>query len=175
MSCSCWALYALTFNPSNNYTEYFCGQSAEFQVFEGNTSLRKVIYVDCQGQTRSLFKDRLGFESGVLQGSQLINGGNTQPPQQGSTVLGSCSSCIASTQTYDCVNHKCELSTKYNTPGLYKSLADCEAVCGKGGVCASGKQCLDPVNYCPPGKVCIEEGEHAKIQNLIQQTKNKFC
>ncbi len=76
---------------------------------------------------------------------------------------------------YDCVNHKCELSTKYNTPGLYKSLADCEAVCGKGGVCASGKQCLDPVNYCPPGKVCIEEGEHTKIQNLIQQVKSKSC
>ncbi len=83
--------------------------------------------------------------------------------------------CFGTAIPHDCINGKCEPKTKYNTPGFYKSLADCEAVCGNGGVCASGKQCLDPVNYCPPGKVCIEKGEHKQIKNLIQRIKNSFC
>ncbi len=79
-----------------------------------------------------------------------------------------------STTKYDCVNGKCELQTKYNTPGFYQSLQDCESVCGN-GVCVEGKQCLDPVNYCPLGKVCIEDTEHTKIQSLIKQIKSNFC
>ncbi len=87
-----------------------------------------------------------------------------------SVVAANCSLSVA----YDCINYKCEPATKYNTPGHYSSLQDCEAVCGN-GVCASGKQCLDPANYCPPGKVCLEDSEVSKMSNLIKLIKNKVC
>jgi hypothetical protein len=41
--------------------------------------------------------------------------------------------------------------------------------------CPSGMQCLDPVNYCPPGKVCIPSGEWSQIVRLAGQLKNKNC
>jgi hypothetical protein len=84
------------------------------------------------------------------------------------------SGCNPQSTPHDCINGKCELKTKHNTPGLYPSLSACEAVCGN-GACVSGKQCLDPVNYCPAGKVCIENAEHTRIQSLINQIKSNFC
>ena len=157
MACNCWALYALTFNPSNNYTEYFCAQTARFEVFEGNTSLRKVIYVDCNGVEKSLFFERLGFESGVLVGSQLINGGNLQPPQQGNLAIGSCDGCLAI--LYDCINHACRPASQYGTPGIYQSLSDCEQNCGSKG--CSGE--------------CVSKDRWAIIKRLSSNLKNKSC
>lgn len=71
---------------------------------------------------------------------------------------------------FDCINGQCKAYTDFNTPGQFASLEACEAVCGF-GACASGKICVDAANYCPPGKVCITNSEHQKIQELI----NRLC
>jgi len=79
------------------------------------------------------------------------------------------------TYTYDCLNGQCVKSSEYTTPGLYKSLADCQAVCANGGACAAGKQCVDPTNYCPEGKVCIDQDEYSNIQGLIAKINSEVC
>ncbi|MEH2278124.1 MAG: hypothetical protein V7K40_25905 [Nostoc sp.] len=76
---------------------------------------------------------------------------------------------------YDCLNGTCVQKTQYNTPGLYPSLADCQAVCANGGACGSGKQCVDPTTFCPPGKVCIEQSEFSEIEGLISQINSEVC
>ncbi|MDJ0800175.1 MAG: hypothetical protein QNJ51_25775 [Calothrix sp. MO_167.B12] len=157
MACNCWTLYAVLFNRSQNYTEYFCAQTARFEVFEGNPSLRKVIYVDCQGVEKSLFIERLGFESGVLAESQLVNGGSSQPPQQGNFLIGSCDGCLAI--PYDCVNHACRPASQYGTPGIYQSLAECEQNCGSKG--CSGK--------------CVPNNQWAIIEGTSINLKNQSC
>ncbi|AVH73823.1 hypothetical protein [Nostoc sp. 'Lobaria pulmonaria (5183) cyanobiont'] len=76
---------------------------------------------------------------------------------------------------YDCINGKCIIKTQYNTPGVYKSLSDCQAVCANGGACASGKQCVDPTTFTPNGKVCIDQGEFASIEALISKIGSEVC
>ncbi|BBD69684.1 hypothetical protein NIES4072_29800 [Nostoc commune NIES-4072] len=78
-------------------------------------------------------------------------------------------------QQYDCINGQCITKTQYNTPGIYNSLADCQAVCSNGGACASGKQCVDPTTFCPDGKVCIDQGEFASIEALISKIGSEVC
>ncbi|MBN3911094.1 MAG: hypothetical protein HWQ35_32500 [Nostoc sp. NMS1] len=76
---------------------------------------------------------------------------------------------------YDCINGQCILKNTYNTPGIYNSLADCQAVCANGGACGSGKQCVDPTTFCPDGKVCIDQGEFASIEALISKIGSEVC
>lgn len=76
---------------------------------------------------------------------------------------------------YDCINGTCELSTKYKTPGFYKSLADCQKICGSSGVCGDGKQCVDPNVFCPQGKVCLDNSEYQQITNLISRISQQVC
>lgn len=59
---------------------------------------------------------------------------------------------------YDCINAACIESKTYKTPGIYKSLSDCETACGTG---CSGQ--------------CISNAEWNKIQSLANQLKNKNC
>ncbi|MEH2000589.1 MAG: hypothetical protein V7L00_17890 [Nostoc sp.] len=72
---------------------------------------------------------------------------------------------------YDCLNGSCIKAAS----GIYKSLSDCQAVCANGGACGAGKQCVDPVTFCPDGKVCIEQGEFASIEALISKIGSEVC
>ncbi|MHC5751501.1 MAG: hypothetical protein ACYTXF_12935 [Nostoc sp.] len=83
--------------------------------------------------------------------------------------------CPVSEKQYDCINGACTVNTTYSTPGLYKSLADCQAVCANGGACAAGKQCVDPTTFCPDGKVCIDQGEFSSIEALISKIGSEVC
>lgn len=68
-------------------------------------------------------------------------------------------SCTTSaSEQYDCVNANCVKSTKYNTPGIYASIEECETACGLG---CSGQ--------------CVPKSEWNKIQSLANQLKNKNC
>lgn len=70
----------------------------------------------------------------------------------------SCTGCSESNTQYDCVNGGCVLKTKYNTPGLYQSLAECQLACGAG---CSGK--------------CISNDDWSQIEGLAGQLRNKNC
>ncbi|MGV0102511.1 hypothetical protein NSTCB13_01038 [Nostoc sp. DSM 114160] len=87
----------------------------------------------------------------------------------------SCTSNTSYQEKYDCINGQCKISTTYNTPGLYQSLADCQAACANGGACASGKQCVDPTTFIPSGKVCIDQGEFDSIEALISKIGSEVC
>ncbi|MEH2239548.1 hypothetical protein [Nostoc sp.] len=78
-------------------------------------------------------------------------------------------------KTYDCLNGDCIVKTQYNTPGIYGSLANCQAVCANGGACGAGKQCIDPTTFCPDGKVCIEQDEFSSIEALISKIGSEVC
>lgn len=78
-------------------------------------------------------------------------------------------------QKYDCINGTCIIKTQYNTPGLYNSLSDCQAVCANGGSCGDGKQCVDPTTFCPDGKVCIDQGEFDSVEALISRIGSEVC
>ncbi|MEH2164561.1 MAG: hypothetical protein V7K38_26795 [Nostoc sp.] len=90
------------------------------------------------------------------------------------TVTSSSNSCLNVTK-YDCINGQCIQSSTYETPGIYQSLADCQAVCANGGACASGKKCVDPTTFCPDGKVCIDQGEFDSIEALISKINSEIC
>lgn len=59
---------------------------------------------------------------------------------------------------YDCINGSCLEKSKFGTPGIYESQADCEQNCGRG---------------C--GGVCISNADWGKIGNLAAMIKNKDC
>ncbi len=156
------------------YESIHCANTITFQYetsnpYTGNTPWMRLVVDGVPSPTEGYFP---GTEQ-LLEVTEYPLADQYSPDPRAGRV-GNCDSCLSAVEKYDCINGKCELSTKYNTVGFYKSLADCEAVCGN-GACVSGKQCLDPVNYCPPGKVCIEDVEHSKIQKLIQQIKSKSC
>ncbi|MBW4673353.1 MAG: hypothetical protein KME52_04850 [Desmonostoc geniculatum HA4340-LM1] len=76
----------------------------------------------------------------------------------GRALRGNCNSCITTSTLYDCVNGQCFSSDKYNTPGLYQALSDCESTCGVG---CSGK--------------CISNADWSQIEGLSNQLKQRNC
>ncbi len=74
------------------------------------------------------------------------------------TISSSTNSCPPPALEYDCVNGACISKTRYNTPGLYKSLPECQTACGAG---CSGK--------------CISSDDWAQIQGLSNQLKSRNC
>lgn len=74
------------------------------------------------------------------------------------TIYRSSNSCGIPTATFDCINGACINASKYNTPGMYPSLSECENVCGAG---CGGK--------------CISNSEWAQIEGLSNQLKNRNC
>ena len=77
------------------------------------------------------------------------------------------------TPTYDRVNNACVLSTRYNTPGVYASLEQCESASGPTN-CQAPKICV-PSDYCPPGMVCLPFGEFSQIEGLAATLNNSAC
>ncbi len=70
-------------------------------------------------------------------------------------------------KVYDCLNGTCIPTSKYNTPGLYASLAECQ------GACEAPKSPSD--GYCPPGKICVPADEWSEIESLSVLVKQKLC
>lgn len=79
----------------------------------------------------------------------------------------------SSTASYDCVNGTCVDARRYNTPGFFKSLLDCQKICAFS--CGDGKQCVDPISFCPPGKICLDSSEYGEIQRMISRIRENIC
>jgi hypothetical protein len=71
--------------------------------------------------------------------------------------------------SYDCVNGQCITKSTYNTPGIFATLVECQAVCTSNGCSAPA------ANYCPEGKVCIDSSEWSQIEELASQNRAKHC
>ncbi|MEH2351934.1 hypothetical protein [Nostoc sp.] len=74
------------------------------------------------------------------------------------TIASSTNSCGILSAIFDCINGACINASKYNTPGIYPSLSECEIACGSG---CGGK--------------CISSSEWAQIESLSNQLKNRNC
>jgi hypothetical protein len=87
-----------------------------------------------------------------------------------------CGSCIGNVGKYDCINGNCVDSNVYGTPGQYATLTACQGNCGSSNnSCNPPFQCIDPTNFCPPGKVCVPQDEWNQIGSLVQQNVRKHC
>lgn len=98
-----------------------------------------------------------GFFLNYDGGRELLEGSWTNYDLLASSITSqvSCTGCEAE---YDCVNGACIKKTVYNTPGFYKSLAECETACGTG---CSGK--------------CLSNQEWSQITDLANKLKQKNC
>jgi hypothetical protein len=89
---------------------------------------------------------------------------------------GNCGRCITNVGKYDCLNGNCVKSNVYGTPGQYATLTECQGNCGSSNnSCNPPFQCIDPTNFCPPGKVCVPQDEWSQIGSLVQQNVRKHC
>lgn len=115
------------------------------------------IYPDCPGQSERRLVGSVAGGTAVTLTSRSYSQGcrNAVFPtvKAGNTTLYTTSSeqwrggslsleyeCDDDTK-HDCINGACVLSEKYNTPGFYRNLSECETACGKGcsGKCLSNK------------------------------------
>ncbi|MBH8575784.1 hypothetical protein I8752_22825 [Nostocaceae cyanobacterium CENA369] len=161
MTTKCWRFSGKGFD-NNSYEFFACGEVAEFRS-AGNGGVW--LFVD---------GSNVGGNGYYYQPSTAtVNAVADETPTSGYTSSGSCATCRA--DKYDCLNGQCIPKTTYNTPGLYNSLEDCQAVCANGGACAEGKKCVDPTTFCPDGHVCIEQGEYNSIQGLVDKIKSEVC
>ena len=166
----CWKIECNDCNGEYKI-QYVC---ADTVVTNTNTT---VAYNRCQIGSRFLLtidgvsQDAATWTMANISSITQVADSSYRPP--GVTVYGNCDSCKPS--TYDCINGVCTVKTQYNTPGLYNSLSDCQAVCANGGSCGDGKQCIDPTNFCPPGKICIDQGEFSSIEALISKIGSEVC
>ncbi len=104
------------------------------------------------------------------------NDNSSQLPAGFPYVGGNCSGCNNAIIKYDCVNGNCVEWTAYNTHGLFDDLSDCQNNCGTNtNNCAAPFQCIDPSNFCPPGKVCVPQDEWGQITSLVHQNISKHC
>lgn len=91
-------------------------------------------------------------------------------------LRGNCTGCLFQGDLWDCINGNCVKNSQYNTPGIYQSLEECQSSCGNSSpTCAPPNVCIDPNNYCPPGKVCISQSEWSQIEGLSNQLRNNNC
>lgn len=87
-----------------------------------------------------------------------------------------CGSCIQNNGKYDCLNGNCVDSGVYGTPGKYATLEECQGNCSSNtNSCKPPFKCIDPENFCPPGKVCVPQDEWGQIVGLVQQNVAKHC
>ncbi|MBN3939180.1 hypothetical protein [Nostoc sp. NMS9] len=119
----------------------------------------------------------VGTDGRVIASTPGINDPSSTLYSSSKTFVKTDSNCVTPSPDtkYDCINGKCIVKTQYNTPGLYQSLADCQAVCANGGACAEGKQCVDPTTFCPLDKVCIDKGEFADAEAIIAKINSEVC
>lgn len=142
----CWRFAGQGVNNDAFYEYFACGVKASYSSVE-------------DGQGLYLDGERLGgsgyvYRTGTTSLSVVANAFQTPNYQS----FGSCYNCFVEEKKYDCVNAACTESEKYNTPGIYQSMSECETACGTG---CSGQ--------------CIPNDEWSQIQSLANQLKNKNC
>lgn len=76
------------------------------------------------------------------------------------TINVTCSGIAQNQLPHDCINNKCRPSSQHNTEGFFKSLAECEAVCGSGSGC-NGE--------------CVSKAKLSQLKNLANRLKRKNC
>lgn len=158
MVVRCWAVHA---TPPDSYTFYFCAENAYFQSQGGGVTV--------------IFDGADLFNGSWIYANSILEDGNGAIPEaRYNRVFGSCNSCPANVR-YDCINNNCAPNSEYKTPGIYATLEECQQHCGGSQNCPTGLECLDPSNYCPPGKACIPNNKWLQIENLSNQLKNKNC
>ena len=94
------------------------------------------------------------YDDGTVERVALIRNNSSTHTATNLRLVG----CDLPEIEYDCINGACTKKDKYETPGLYKSLEECEVACGTG---CSGK--------------CLSNKDWQQIQNLSSQIKNKAC
>lgn len=144
MAKKCWLLRATPFGGSP-YTRKACGE---------NSSLKPRV---SSQHGNGYYWDVDGVD--MFNGSIIKNGTIEVVDADFSTTYGSCDECKIVIEKYDCINNACIKSDKYDTPGFYKSLEECETVCGEKG--CSGE--------------CIPNKEWNQIKDLAGKLKGKNC
>lgn len=166
----CWRAYGRGADDNDNsyYEIFFCATEAHFSgpgIRFGANGVNISADGVTLGNSSYPYEIRAGSNLSIV--TKAI-------PTPGAQTVGNCSGCELS-GTYDCINGMCIASAQYKTPGYYKSLSDCQAICGDQGVCGNGKICIDPNSYCPPGKVCLEQAEYSQINALISKISQEIC
>jgi len=166
----CWRFYGRGTSPpydSYDYEYFACGVSPEYRKASTGQFPGWNLYID--GQLLVSVDYQYGSTRAVTAVNSVV-------VTSGFNSSGDCSNCQQPQQIkYDCLNGDCIAKDKYNTPGFYQSLDDCQKVCGNAGSCGDGKICIDPNDYCPDNKVCIDSGEYTDIQGLLSKIKGETC
>ncbi len=163
----CWRFYGKGTSPpydSYNYEFFACGTTPEYRRAAVGQYPGFNLYLDgvnIAGDT---------YQYGSNHGVSAVA---DSTPTPGFNTSGSCGNCKAS--AYDCLNGNCVDSTQYKTPGQYPDLKACQSICGSGGVCGNGKICIDPNNYCPDGKACLDQSEVSQINSLLSKVQGEVC
>jgi hypothetical protein len=150
---------------NDNWYEYYaCGNNASF-AFNGSGFSLIVDGVDIAGSGYY-------YRDGTTQISIVAN----LTPTSGYISSGSCSGCRTVAKRYDCLNGGCIQHTVYNSPGLFTTLAECQAACGSASNnnCKPPNICVSP-DYCPPSMVCLTLAELSTIDGLSGELKSKNC
>lgn len=136
-------------------------------------------WVDC-GESEPTFKNVPAGSYGFgCSFDQIIINGSPYGNQPYGFIPGTGKKrYIGDGNKFDCINGSCIKANIYNTPGQYATLQECQNNCSSGSnsnSCNPPFQCIDPTNFCPPGKVCLEQNEWTQITGLIAQNKAKHC
>lgn len=76
------------------------------------------------------------------------------------TVDGASPDGVNPDQGFDCINGGCVPKTSYNTPGLFASLAACQAGCAKNSTCMGE---------------CVSAEELAALQQAASTVRSRLC
>ncbi|MBD2204942.1 hypothetical protein H6G33_04215 [Calothrix sp. FACHB-1219] len=143
MSCGCPGSWDITFRFNGvDYHEYVSGYEWD-NPFLKTISGKDYLYSACDDRD--------------MRGGLVWANSPGIAPIVATAFTKTDPNCVSS-QSYDCINGACIVSTQYDTPGIYASLAECETACGTG---CSGK--------------CISNSEWATIEGLSNQLKQRNC
>lgn len=149
----CWRFIGQGVGNSAWYEYFACGNNPEYRFNGSGYNL----YIDGQNLGGSGYEYRAG--------TQQVAEVPRATPTSGFQSFGSCSGCEEPLpKNYDCLNGNCIESTVYETPGLYRTLEECQIVCG-----------TVTNNECPPGHVCLTTSEFSQISSLASQIKGEIC
>ena len=130
---------------------YGTGSSTEYYTVP-NVSYQTAYKVNVGGPPGNTYDVRCDGNQGTLTLATYT------PGSIAVSISGSTNSCGILSSTFDCINGACINASKYNTPGMYPSLSECENVCGSG---CSGK--------------CVSNSDWAQIEGLSKELRNRNC
>lgn len=147
-----------------------CSNDAPGIITETNSSCYdgKVYHIVATARNNARYSTALTFSTCGSGPMTLIEATFTAD----ATVTG----ITCAVDAYDCINGTCTNKNVYKTPGIYATLEACQAACGNTQpMCAAPFECIDPSNFCPPGKVCIPQSQWSQIEGLASKLRQKNC